>query len=522
MRSLRKFIRFWFGLNALLLIAGLFTLFVSISKGGIELASAQVAVTVLLLVALDLFPAIAWWTLKKGKPSGQIWALISSAFSMTPAFLRFIRSGFDVTPIGNLGALLGVVVLIAFWSKDSAADAKDTRTIKKIRVAGDGTSDFKDYVAQGISIGVIWLGYQGWNQWATLHGLASPGPVVYLAQLAIGVWFTALFHEMGHLVAGWASGKMLRLFQVGPFRWAVRNGIWRFDFQWRKFSGGGVAMIAPDLRDMRSRNAFAIMGGPVASLVAGSIFTVATLTAVGHAWQPYWSLLCTLATFSLADCIVNLIPLKPESQYSDGAQLYQIVTNGPWARVHRAFAMVTTSAVSLVRPRDFDVDVINRAADFVPSGERGLLLRLFACMHYLDANRIPEAIDSMEEAEALYEQSVFEKPQDICAEFVFVNAFYKHDLAAAELWWQRIDALRKVDADADYWRAQTALHWLRGERELAREAWERGNALAAKLPVAGTYDFTRSCFAKLQVALEEPTLIAPPLGSFLEFTPVVA
>jgi hypothetical protein len=202
--------------------------------------------------------------------------------------------------------------------------------------------------------------------------------------------------------------------------------------------------------------------------------------------------------------------------------LYQIVTNGPWARVHRAFAMVTTSAVSLVRPRDFDVDVINRAADFVPSGERGLLLRLFACMHYLDANRIPEAIDSMEEAEALYEQSVFEKPQDICAEFVFVNAFYKHDLAAAELWWQRIDALRKVDADADYWRAQTALHWLRGERELAREAWERGNALAAKLPVAGTYDFTRSCFAKLQVALEEPTLIAPPLGSFLEFTPVVA
>src|ERR1700722_2770327 len=290
MRSLRKFIRFWFGLNALLLIAGIFTLFVSISKGRMEVGSAQLLVTVVLLVALDVFPAIAWWTLKKGKPSGQIWALISSAFSMTPAFLRYIRSGFDVTPIGTLGAVLGVAGLIAFWSKDSAADAKDTRATQKIRVAGDGTSNLKDYVAQGISISVIWLAYRGWDQWAALHGLASPGLIVYLAQLAIGIWFTALFHELGHLIAGWASGKMLRLFQVGPFRWAVRNGSWRFDFQWRKFSGGGVAMIAPDLRNMRSRNAFSLMGGPTASLVAASVFRLAALTAVGHARQPYWRL----------------------------------------------------------------------------------------------------------------------------------------------------------------------------------------------------------------------------------------
>jgi len=514
MRPLRKFLRFWFGLNALCLVAGMFTLFVSVAKG--EVASAHPIVTVLLLVVLDVFPAIAWWTLKKGMPSGQIWALISCAFSMTPAFLKFIQSGFDVTPIGMVGAVLGFVGLIAFWSKDSAADAADTAKTRKIRVAGDGTSDFKDYVAQGISISVIWMAYRGWNQWAAFHELSSPGPIAYFAQFAIGILLTTLFHELGHLIAGWASGKMLRLFQVGPFRWVVRNGRWRFYFQWRKFSGGGVAMIAPDLRDMRSRKAFALMGGPVASLVAGSIFTVATLTAVGHAWQPFWSLLCTLATFSLANCVVNLIPLKPESHYSDGAQLYQIVTNGPWARVHRAFAMVTTSAVSLVRPRDFDVDVINRAADFVPRGERGLLLRLFACIHYLDANRIPEAIDSMQEAEALFEQSVFEKPQDICAEFVFVNAFYKHDLAAAELWWQRIDALRNVDADADYWRAQTALHWLRGEREQAREAWERGNALAVELPAAGTYDFTRSCFAKLRDALDAPA----QTGAFMELTAV--
>src|SRR5580658_10454199 len=158
MRLLRKFLRFWFGLNALCLVAGMFTLFVSMANG--EVASAHPVVTVLLLVVLDVFPAIAWWTLKKGMPSGQIWALISCAFSMTPAFLKFIQSGFDVTPIGMAGAVLGFVGLIAFWSKDSAADAAATRKTKKVRIAGDGTSDFKDYVAQGISISVIWLAFR--------------------------------------------------------------------------------------------------------------------------------------------------------------------------------------------------------------------------------------------------------------------------------------------------------------------------------------------------------------------------
>jgi hypothetical protein len=140
-----------------------------------------------------------------------------------------------------------------------------------------------------------------------------------------------------------------------------------------------------------------------------------------------------------------------------------------------------------------------------------LLLRLFACIHYMDAEQIPQAIASMEEAELLYEQCRFDKPQDMCAEFVFVNAFHKRDLAAAEEWWKRIEALPKVDRDADYWRARASVLWLRGERVEACEAWERGNALAQKLPGVGTYDFTRSCFAKLRDALDAPVFAPPPL-----------
>jgi len=502
MPRLRKFIRFWLGLKSLGLLLSIAGFFVSLSKGMVEFNRAHLIVTVLGAAALDLSAGIAWWTLRKAKPSGRTWAIVASTCALAPSIVFLIRQPGHYPFTIFAGGFLGLVGLVAYSAKDSAVDAQARQ---KVRVSGDGTSKFKDYIAQGISMGIIWVAFQLWNQWAAHHGLARPGVLSYLMQFNAAVLLATLFHELGHLAAGWAAGKILRMIQIGPFQWAIRNGRWRFAFQLRKFYGGGVAMVAPDLRNMRSRKAFLLMGGPAASLVAASIFTVVTLTAAGHAWEPYWTLLSSLATLSMAGFIVNLIPLK-QSQYSDGAQLLQLVTNGPWARVHLAFAMVTTSAVAPVRPRDFDVDVLNDAADFVPHGERGLLLRLFACKHYIDAGRIPLAIARMEEAEPLYQQSVFERPQDVCAEFVFVNAFYKCDLAAAEMWFKRMNAARRVDRDADYWRAQTALHWLRGERDQARDAWQRGTELARALPAAGTYDYTRSCFAKLRAALQTPQL----------------
>ena len=502
MQSFRKWIYIWFGLKALGLAVIIASFLVAILKGQADINRARLVATVLGACALDVSAGIAWWTLKNGKRSARSWAIIASTAALGPSSLFLIvhPGHYPVSIFG--GGLLGLAGLLAFAARDSAIELDDARMRRKARVSGDGTSKLKDYMAQGISMGIIWLAFQYWNQWAAVHGLARPGLLRYLVQLNIAVLLTTLFHEFGHLVAGWTSGKILRLFQVGPFRWSVRHGKWKFEFQLRKLYGGGVAMVAPDLRDMRSRQVFLLLGGPVASLVAGSVFLLVTLTAVGHPWGPYWSFLSTLATLSLAGFVVNLIPLKPESQYSDGAQLYQIVTNGPWSRVHLAFAMVTTSAVASVRPRDFDVNVIHDAADLVPSGERGLLLRLFACKHYVDDNWVPGAIESLLEAEPLYEECKFEKPQDICAKFVFVNAFYKRDLAAAELWWQRIEALRKIDQDADYWRAKASILWLKGELDGACAAWDTGNALAEELPSAGMYDYTRACFAKLCKALD--------------------
>jgi hypothetical protein len=528
MQTIRTLVRFGFGVQAVAMLGAVFLAVTilamlshatSIQGGPMSTYGLMVTLTVIVPL-LTVIPAITWWKLKRGKPSARRWAIAASILNLL-IFISGMRAWIETPsmsagPFYVLCGITGTLGLIAFGRSD-----RTVRRTKSLRVSGDGTSKLTDYAAQGLAVVIIWLSMDLWNRWAGNHNLVPPGFLNFLSQMELAVLITTFAHELGHLAAGWASGKVLRSFQVGPFRWAIRGGAWRFDFNLLRFYSGSVGMVSPDLSNMRSKKAFYVMGGPVASFVLGSVCIMGTLLTPGTAWEPYWMLLSMIANFSIAAFFVNLMPLKPESSYSDGAQLHQIMTNGPWARVHFAFAMVTTSLVSRVRPRDFDVSVLHHAAYSVPNGERGLLLRLFACQHYLDANRTREAIACMEDAEALYDQSVFEKPQDICAEFAFINAFYKRDLAAAELWWSRIEAMRKIEMDADYWRARAGLLWLRSELVEAREAWERGNALAQKLPAAGTYDFVRSGFAKLRSALDVRVEAGPAAMEVREFPRVL-
>jgi tetratricopeptide (TPR) repeat protein len=262
-------------------------------------------------------------------------------------------------------------------------------------------------------------------------------------------------------------------------------------------------MAPTRLTNVRGRTAFFALGGPVASLVLAGVSCIAALTAKGHVWESSWGLLSMMASIAWVDFLVNLVPQKPEAHYSDGARIYQLVTNGPWSHVEQAFSMVASSLVTARRPRDYDLDVFRAAGNFLTQGDRAMLLRLFACIHYLDSGRIAEALASLEEAERLYENVTLQNGAGICAEFVFINAVYKRDRTAAELWWQRLQGHRRIDRDAEYWQAQAGLLWLQGQHDQARKAYERGYALALELPAAGAYDYTRSGFDVLHTALNE-------------------
>jgi len=391
--------------------------------------------------------------------------------------------------------------------------------VKPRRLKGDGTGKYKDRIAGAVGIILLVFSFHWWTRWSVAHELHEPGILFGLVQLQLAILISTLGHEFGHLIAGWVSDMRVRSLQVGPLVWVIRNGRWKFSFEASRFSGGAVGMVPIHLKNIRGREVFMILGGPVASLVMGTISGVAALSAKGQAWEPLWAFLSMTAVVSTVGFIVNLIPQKPEAQYSDGAQIYQLVTNGPWAQVHLAFAMVASSLVTALRPRDFDVTLINRAGDFIAQGDRGMLLRLFACMHYIDAGQTSEAVASLEKAESLWDQAVVKRPAGICAEFVFFCAVYKRDAASAELWWQRLQAQRKIEFDADYWKARASIMWVRNQPAEAFHAWERGKALAADQPDAGAYEFTRSCFERLRTVLDTA---APQIEAAAGPLPLVA
>ena len=522
MGQLGKIVRFCFGLQALSLIVGVPILVLGLIKVAVNMGRQQAAVQsflMALLLALGAFllqivPAIAWWQLKKGMPRARVWALAASAVNLLP--LPSVVRTFDIfakvlhLPVIVVSSVIGMAGLIAFARRDLVPEVSDRNKPKPQRLPGDGTSTGTERVAGVVALVWLFVCLHWWRGWARTQDLHEADFLVWIVQLQFAILVCVLIHELGHVAAGWASHMKLWSLQVGPFQWAHKRGKWKFKLI---PSLGGMTGMAPTrLDNVRGRSAFFAVGGPVASLVLGGVSSIAALTAKGHFWEGCWSILAMMATIASADFMVNLIPQKPESQYSDGARIYQMVTNGPWAHVEQAFSMVASTLVTARRPRDCDIEVFRAAGNFLVQGDRGMLLRMYSCMHYLDAGQIPDALVSLQEAERLYSGATLKSPAGTCAEFVFINAIFKRDREAAEQWWKTLQAQKNIDFDAGYWRARASILWLEGQIDEARQACERGSALARELPATGAYEYSRWCFEALSGALNEPS---PALAEML-------
>jgi hypothetical protein len=500
MGQLAKFVRFCFGLEALSLIAAVPFFLIAVFK--LSLFSQLTALGALLL---NILPAIAWWTLKRGNRNARIWALAASVTNLLP-----VRAGVSPLmvfsrpthlPVAFVGALIGVAGLIAFSRRQGASEVADSTRPKPQRLAGDGTSKLVERAAAAIALVWLFLCMHWWREWAKAQHLSESDFLIWASQLQIAILLCVTVHEFGHVLAGWASHMKLRSLEIGPFRLAHKRGKWKFELV---ASLGGMTGMAPTrLTNVRGCSAFFALGGPVASLALAGVSCVAAFTAKGHFWEPSWAIFSMMATIASVDFMVNLIPQKPEAHYSDGARIYQLVTNGPWAHVEQAFSIVASTLVTSRRPRDYDLEVIHAAGNFLNKGDRAMLLRLFSCIHHLDSGRIPEAIESLEQAEKLYENVALQNGAGICAEFIFINAVFKRDRAAAELWWQRLQAQRRIDQDAEYFLALAGILWIQGQIDEARQAYDRGYALALELPSAGAYEYTRSSFDALRATLNE-------------------
>jgi hypothetical protein len=386
---------------------------------------------------------------------------------------------------------IGIGGLAAFGRRDTAQPS--LLAAKPPRIAGDGTHILFDGLSLVLGIAGFFAVLEWWERWGKAHHMPGYEHGFPLSLVLIALLITTFLHETGHAFAGLALGMKLRAFLVGPFQWKVQDGRWKFRFALSKIlaMGGATGLLPTNPQQDRWETMGMIAAGPAASLLTGLIAFNVAIGAKGQFYEPAWGLLAMVASCALIEFAVNLLPLNPDGAYSDGAQIYQLLKGGPWADLHKLLAVVGSTTVTALRPRDFDIEAIRRTERSFTTGRQALVLRLIATSYYLDCERFQEAREALADAEAVYAASGMDVPAEVCMAFVYRIAFLRRDAACAQVWWERMEAKKPAPTGADYWLAKSALLWSEGRLEEAREAWDKGDALAQKLPRVGDGEFDR-------------------------------
>jgi len=453
--------------------------------------------------------AMAWWTVWRRKRSARGWAIAASLFFILQngLLLYFLRNVPQQAALWNVilpVLAIGVTGLIVFSPRNLAARLDENPPVQP-PIPGDGTNAVMDKIIWVLAFVGYVFGSYWWRRWAVGERLEIHSGLLYFLELLLASLVVALVHELGHAIVGKALGMKLRTFIVGPFQWHIRGGKWEFQFLPAKIfaSDGATGVVPTTLEHFRANTICMIAAGPFASLIGGLLAFCAAFTAPNSRWEPSWQLLTLISTLALLASILNLLPFRPGNSYSDGAQIYQLLSNGPWGDYQRAISSVRSTLVTPLRPRDFDIEAIQRASVGIARGQRGLLLRLWASSYYLDCGRMPEASRTLTEAEGFYQETATEIPAELHTEFVFGKAFLQRDAAGARLWWDRMEAKNPSRFNGDYYVARSALLWSENHLEEAEEAWRKGYALAQQLPKAGAYEFDRDRFTLLRKVLDE-------------------
>jgi hypothetical protein len=449
--------------------------------------------------------ASAGWTGFNSKASVRTWSLVASVVAILGSLfaVTYVHPAHLIAPLWAV-ALLGYAGLAVFGRRARLAKpAPQTNTLP-----GDGTSAITSKLAAlAAALGAV-AGTAHWSTWAVRHGLPlHSSPTMYL-QYLFAVLLVLFIHEGGHALAGIALRMKVVTFIVGPFRWWMENGGWHFEFRALDIVSflGAAAVVPADMHNFRRRKFVQVAAGPIASLITGVLAVEAILRAPGHLWAAEWRVIAYFATISLVVAFLNFIPFKLGSAYSDGAKLYQLRGDGLWADYHRLVAAIHATKVTELRPRDYDIATVERAAGTIARGADELNMHLCAYAHYLDNGQFAEARTALLKAEAFCSNSALEPADHWYSELVFAHAFLRRDAIAARRWWNRMmsrESIAKKQRDQSSLASRAALLLSEGRLAEAAEVCKKAEAWARNLPKAGASDAQRHRIRLLGLAVRE-------------------
>jgi hypothetical protein len=169
-------------------------------------------------------------------------------------------------------------------------------------------------------------------------------------------------------------------------------------------------------------------------------------------------------------------------------------------------AAIHATKVTELRPRDYDIATVERAAGTIARGADELNMHLCAYAHYLDNGQFAEARTALLKAEAFCSNSALEPADHWYSELVFAHAFLRRDAIAARRWWNRMmsrESIAKKQRDQSSLASRAALLLSEGRLAEAAEVCKKAEAWARNLPKAGASDAQRHRIRLLGLAVRE-------------------
>ncbi|MGH7574580.1 MAG: hypothetical protein ACREM1_05535 [Longimicrobiales bacterium] len=156
---------------------------------------------------------------------------------------------------------------------------------------------------------------------------AAVGIIVIIAAHVV-----LLIHELGHVLGGWLAGYRFRELIVGLVTVERRGDRLRVGLNRRlRHYGGRVLMLPGRAQESKGRTVLLLVLGPVTSLAAGSVVTLAGLawlSGAAVATVDLGEILLTrqIAVIGVGSVVVglaNLVPVSFHGRKSDGAKLWE-------------------------------------------------------------------------------------------------------------------------------------------------------------------------------------------------------
>ena len=347
---------------------------------------------------------------------------------------------------------------------------------------------------------VIYLGYE--------HYYAQIDSVVLIFSLVLGGLISSLvccvFHELGHIVFGLASGFRFNSLRIGPLKIFRDEGKLRCTFKEIPETVAGAAEMLPRNADnLYTKYLIVTIGGLTFSFL---FLLAAVLTLYFYARIPFvaYALVCSSLPCAFHLFFYNALPFSSEDLDTDGALLRGLIK-----KETSYLTAVNILAVEGYLYQGFSPSEIEQKLYFglpqLPEDDFNfILLTNYRLMYYLDGGDIENAVRACDRLESLLEYVPSYYFDDIASDILFCECAVKGNADVAREMYPSLEKYLRIEDTLQSRRILAAYElYVNGDKLAALRELHAAEEKAEKCWVAGIAKYEKKLIACLRADIAD-------------------